>query len=103
MVKRNVHVELAKQMRFRIGINLGDVIHDEARVYGDGVNIAARLENIADPGGICISDKVHAEIQGKVQHRFHDLGRKKLKILPTQFACTVGGHPDPITNLGFLG
>ena len=42
-------------MHFRIGVNLGDVIHDEQRVYGDGVNIAARLESIAEPGGVCIS------------------------------------------------
>ena len=47
-------------MQFRIGVNLGDVIHDEHRVYGDGVNIAARLEGIAEPGGICISGDVYA-------------------------------------------
>ncbi len=55
MAERNATVEADRQMQFRIGINLGDVIHDEARVYGDGVNIAARLEGIAEPGGICIS------------------------------------------------
>jgi class 3 adenylate cyclase len=53
-------------MLFRIGINQGDVVFDESRVYGDGVNIAARLEPIAEPGGICISDKVHQEIRGKL-------------------------------------
>src|SRR5439155_13251447 len=52
MTERNATIEADRQMRFRIGINLGDVIHDEARVYGDGVNIAARLESIAEPGGI---------------------------------------------------
>ena len=52
MAERNSTIEATRQMQFRIGINLGDVIHDEARVYGDGVNIAARLEGIAQPGGI---------------------------------------------------
>lgn len=51
MAERNSTVEATRQMQFRIGINLGDVIHDETRVYGDGVNIAARLEGIAEPGG----------------------------------------------------
>src|SRR6476646_2936283 len=51
MAERNVDVEESRRMRYRIGINLGDVIHDDARVYGDGVNIAARLESIAEPGG----------------------------------------------------
>ena len=49
MAERNATVEAARRMQFRIGVNLGDVIHDEARVYGDGVNIAARLESIAEP------------------------------------------------------
>ena len=65
MAERNATVEVDRQMRFRIGINLGDVIDDDARVYGDGVNIAARLESIAEPGGICISGKVHDEIARK--------------------------------------
>ena len=52
-------------MQFRIGINLGDVIFDEHRIFGDGINIAARLESIAQPGGICVSRKVYDEIFGK--------------------------------------
>ena len=59
MVERNAAIDAARRMQFRIGINQGDVVFDEARVYGDGVNVAARLESIAEPGGICISDKVH--------------------------------------------
>jgi adenylate cyclase len=55
MAERNAEIDTARRMQFRIGINLGDVIHDDARVYGDGVNIAARLEAIAEPGGVCIS------------------------------------------------
>ena len=59
MAERNAAVDPARRMQFRIGINQGDVIFDEARVYGDGVNVAARLESIAEPGGICISGKVY--------------------------------------------
>jgi class 3 adenylate cyclase len=66
-------------MRFRIGINVGDVIHDDQRLYGDGINIAARLEAIAEPGGICISQKVHEEILGKVECAFRDIGEQHLK------------------------
>jgi class 3 adenylate cyclase len=55
MAQRNADVEDARRMHFRIGINHGDVVFDDSRVYGDGVNVAARLESLAEPGGICIS------------------------------------------------
>jgi TolB-like protein/class 3 adenylate cyclase len=79
MAQRNAGVEETRRMHFRIGINQGDVVFDDARVYGDGVNIAARLETIAEPGGICISRKVYVEITGKMQHAFIDLGEHQLK------------------------
>src|SRR5262249_23293428 len=74
MAERNADVEEARRMRFRIGINQGDVVFDESRVYGDGVNVAARLESLAEPGGICISRKVYEDISGKMQLSFVDLG-----------------------------
>jgi adenylate cyclase len=67
-------------VRFRTGINQGDVVFD-TRIYGDGVNIAARLETIAEPGGIYISRKVFEEITGKMQLAFMDLGEHQLKII----------------------
>src|SRR5262245_32932826 len=79
MVERNADVEEARRMRFRIGINQGDVVFDDFRVYGDGVNVAARLENLAEPGGICISRKVYEDISGKMQLAFVDLGEQQLK------------------------
>jgi adenylate cyclase len=79
MVERNGNVEVARRMQFRIGVNHGDVIHDETRVYGDGVNVAARLESIAEPGGIYISGKVYDEIAGKITTNFQDLGLQQLK------------------------
>jgi len=67
MAQRNTDVEENRRVRFRIGINQGHVVFDDARIYGDGVNIADRLENIAEPGGICMSRKVYEDISGKMQ------------------------------------
>jgi len=79
MSQRNAGVEETRRMRFRIGINQGDVVFDDSRIYGDGVNIAARLQAIAEPGGICISRKVYEDITGKMQLAFIDLGEQQLK------------------------
>jgi adenylate cyclase len=79
MVERNAAVEPEWHMEFRIGINLGDVIYDNDRIFGDGVNIAARLEGIAEPGGICVSGKVHDEIRARIGLAYEDLGARQLK------------------------
>ena len=67
------------RIRFRIGINLGDVIYEEGDLYGDGVNIAARLEVLAEPGGICVSRTVHEYVRGKVPVTFQALGARRVK------------------------
>jgi TolB-like protein/class 3 adenylate cyclase len=74
-----------KRLAFRVGINVGDVIVEPHDVFGDGVNIAARLESIAEPGGICISSSAHDHIRGKVGVEFTDLGEQNLKNI----ACPV--------------
>ena len=79
MAERNTNVQPSRRMQFRMGINLGDLIHDDARVYGDGVNIAARLEAIAEPGGICISAVVHDQVRKKLPLTFTDLGAQSVK------------------------
>ena len=79
MAERNTPVESVRRMQFRIGINLGDVIYDSERIFGDGINIAARLEGIAEPGGICVSAKVRDEIDGKMNFAYWDLGDRHLK------------------------
>ena len=79
MAERNADVEEARRMRFRIGINQGDVVFDDSRLYGDGVNVAARLENLAEPGGICISRRVYEDISGKIKLAFADFGEQQLK------------------------
>jgi class 3 adenylate cyclase/pimeloyl-ACP methyl ester carboxylesterase len=77
--ERNVGRVQEEQMEFRIGVHLGDVIVDGERLYGDGVNVAARLESLAEPGGICISDDVQRQIEGKLAVEFQDLGQRHLK------------------------
>jgi class 3 adenylate cyclase len=71
-----------RKMQFRIGVNLGDVIEEEGRIYGDGVNIAARLEGIADPGGICISRTAFDQIEDKLPLGYEYLGEKSVKNSP---------------------
>ncbi len=66
-------------MRFRIGINLGDVIHDETRIYGDGINIAARLEALAQPGGVLVSNTVYDQVRSKLPFTFEDVGERQVK------------------------
>ncbi len=79
MAERNASIEPGRRMQFRIGINLGDVIYDDNRIFGDGINVAARLEGIAEPGGICVSGKVHEEIDGKMDFAYEDHGDRQLK------------------------
>jgi len=79
MAKRNAEIEVERRMQYRMGITVGDVMFDDARIYGDGINVAARLEGIAEPGGICISSKVYEEIRGKVQIGYEDIGEQQLK------------------------
>ncbi len=81
----------------RIGINIGDVIGEGSDIYGDGVNIAARLESLADPGGVCISNKVHEEVRGRMKADFEDAGEQQLKNISTPvrvFKYRVGPRPD---------
>jgi len=79
MAERNQRVPESRRMRFRIGINLGDVIHDETRIYGDGINIAPRLEALADPGGVLVSNTVYDQVRGKLPLTFEDVGERQVK------------------------
>jgi TolB-like protein/class 3 adenylate cyclase len=79
MANGNVGLSEAKRIEFRIGIHVGDIIIDDDDIFGDGVNIAARLEGIADPGGICISDDAHRQIRGKTEIAYDDMGHQSLK------------------------
>ena len=79
VAEQNADVPQNKRIEFRIGIHVGDIIIDENDIYGDGVNIAVRLEGIAEPGGICISDDAHRQVRGKVQSPLEDMGPQTLK------------------------
>jgi adenylate cyclase len=79
MAERNEGVPESRRMRFRIGINLGDVIHDETRIYGDGINIAARLEALAPSGGVLVSNTVYDQVRGKLPLSFEDVGERQVK------------------------
>jgi len=79
VVKQNAEIRQKLRIEFRIGIHIGDVIIDDQDIFGDGVNIAARLESLAEPGGICISDDTYRQIRGKVDAICEDLGPRTLK------------------------
>jgi class 3 adenylate cyclase len=75
----NQSLPLERQMQFRIGVNSGDVMVEGEQIYGDGVNVAARLESLAEPGGICISATVHEQIRDKLPLGYQDLGDQEVK------------------------
>jgi adenylate cyclase len=79
MAQRNEGLPADRRMLFRIGINLGDILIEGDDILGDGVNVAARLEGIAEPGGICISSSAYEQVRGKVEVEFTDLGEQSLK------------------------
>src|SRR5260370_20000030 len=72
----NANLPPARRMEFRIGVNLGDVMVAGEQIYGDGVNVAARLESLADPGGICISGTVHEQVRDKLALGYEDRGEQ---------------------------
>ena len=79
MIEREPEVPEERRIRFRIGVNLGDVIAEEQDIFGDGVNVAARLEALAEPGGICISRVVRDQIRDKLPYPFEDRGEQSVK------------------------
>jgi adenylate cyclase len=96
MTQRNAGIDEKRRMDWRIGVHLGDVLVDGDDIIGDGVNIAARLEGIAEPGGLCISEDVHRQVRGKVDAEFDDIGEQTLKNItrPLRVYC-VRRAPTP--------
>jgi TolB-like protein len=89
-----------KRIAFRVGVNIGDVIVEPHDIFGDGVNIAARLESIAEPGGICISSSAYDQVRGKIGVKFADLGEQSLKNidLPVRAYAVVRDGPSSTTQ-----
>jgi len=108
MAERNAEVAGDHRIEFRIGINLGDIIIDGDDIHGDGVNVAARMEGLAEPGGFCISGKVYEEIRNKLSIPFEDLGKQDVKNIPEPVAVyrwtttAAGPPPDPVRAGGAL-
>ena len=96
MAARNASVPEEQRFVFRIGINLGDVIVDGEDIHGDGVNIAARLEGLAEPGGICVSHPVYESVKDKLDHGFDDMGERLVKNIETpvqMYRVRLDGKP----------
>ena len=79
MAGRNANIPESERIEIRVGINVGDIMIDEGDIYGDGVNVAARLENVADRNGICISRQVLDQVEGRIPLEYRELGRQNLK------------------------
>ena len=95
MAERNEGIPEDRRMLYRIGINLGDILIEGDDILGDGVNVAARLESVAEPGGICISSSAHDQVSGKVAVEFADLGEQTLKNIARPiraYAVVQNGH-----------
>jgi adenylate cyclase len=82
MASRNAEVPADQRCEFRIRVNVGGIIIDGDDIFGDGVNIAARLEAMAEPVGICVSTRVHEDVSGKIETGFEDAGERVLKNIP---------------------
>jgi adenylate cyclase len=96
LAERNTDIPAERRIEFRIGINLGDIIIDEGDIYGDGVNVAARLEGLAEPGGICVSRVVRDQVRDKLDFGFEDLGEQRVKNIarPVRvYRVLIGGAP----------
>jgi adenylate cyclase len=97
LARSNNDLEKDRRMQFRIGINVGDVMLKDGDIFGDGVNIAARLEGLADPGGICISRGIHDHVMKKLPFEFEDLGEQSVKNIaqPVRVYRLVMGGRGP--------
>jgi TolB-like protein len=101
MAEANANLPESKHIVLRIGINLGDVIVEGSDLYGDGVNIAARLEPLAEPGGIVVSDIVRSQVRSKIPQQFADLGEQSLKNIagPVRIFRVTGTPDAPVTGV----
>ena len=99
MSERNKLIPPDKRIELRVGVHVGDIIAEEGDIFGDGVNIAARLESIAEPGGICISDDAYRQIRGKIDAAFEDDGDQQLKNIAEPVRVYSVRHDGAPTRL----
>ncbi len=98
LVRRNMELPDNRKMLFRIGINVGDVVEENGRIYGDGVNIAARIEGLSTAGGICISGRVYDQVENKLDLKFVFLGEQKVKNIERPIRAYVIKMTDGVTE-----
>jgi len=109
MAERNADVPADRRIEFRVGINVGDIISDEGDIYGDGVNIASRLEALAEPGGICLSRGAHDQVRDKLDIAFDDMGDQQVKNIGRPIRVfRIGAQsphpfPPPLAGEGRVG
>src|SRR6202007_1301499 len=97
----NAPLPTDKRIDLRIGINMGDIVVEDGDIFGDGVNVAARLEALAEPGGICVSARVREDAAGKLDLAFRDLGEQELKNIARPIRVyAVGGLPPSDLRTG---
>src|SRR5579864_1874788 len=109
MAEHNADIPAERRIEFRIGINLGDIISEDHDIYGDGVNVASRLEALAEPAGICISRVVRDQIRDKLPYVFDDMGEQQVKniarpvrvySMSAQAAAATAPSPAPAASAG---
>jgi adenylate cyclase len=98
LIDRDAGLPEDRRIKFRIGINRDDVIVEDGDIFGDGVNVAARLEALSDPGGLCISRTVRDQIRDKLAYRFEDLGEQSVKNIATPVRVYTL-HPGAVASL----
>ena len=110
MAGRNADVAAERRIEFRIGIHQGDIVVEDGDIFGDGVNVAARLEGIAEPGGICVSARVQEDAAGRLDLDFEDIGEQQLKniarpvrvyrVVPVRYTGLAHRRSHPLPQCG---
>src|SRR5262252_4968038 len=103
MIARNAATPAERRIEFRMGINVGDIIIEDGDIFGDGVNIAARLEALAEPGGVCLSAAAHEQVRDRLDIAFEDLGEQQVKNItrPVRtYAVALGGSSRAALPVG---
>ena len=102
LAERNTGLPFSRKMKFRIGVNLGDVIEEDSRLYGDGVNIAARVESLSEAGGVCISGSVYDQVENKLDCEYEYMGEQRVKNIskPVRLYRVRVKSTDDVLDLG---
>jgi adenylate cyclase len=98
MAEGNAGIAAEKCIEFRMGVNVGDIVVEDGDIFGDGVNVAARLEGLAEPGGICVSARVQEDVVGRLDLTFEDIGEQSLKNIARPVRVYRCGSPPPRTR-----